>query len=178
MLINVTLSKSGIDKAVEKIEQYKSDLRYKLGIFVRRLAEEGYRVINEKKKNAGEDADTSFTPVVVIKQSSRNVVRATLSISGKDVLFVEFGAGVHYNGSLGSSPNPKGLEFGYFIGSYPGQSHAGDDYWWYTDDSGRRHMTHGTKAAMPMYSASESIRGHFASIAREVFSTAGGAWSR
>lgn len=178
MLINVTLSKSGIDKAVEKIEQYKSDLRYKLGIFVRRLTDAGYRVINEKKKNAGTDVDTSFSPVVVIKQSSRNVVRATLSISGKDVLFVEFGAGVHFNGSLGSSPNPKGLEHGYFIGSYPGQKHAGEDFWWYTDDFGMSRKSHGTKAAMPMYSASEYIRGHFASIAREVFGTASGAWSR
>lgn len=34
------------------------------------------------------------------------------------MLFIEFGAGIHYNGSAGSSPHPKGNEFGYTIGSY------------------------------------------------------------
>lgn len=173
MNIDLVLSPEGIDKAIKKLEWYKSNLRVMQQRFVDRLLQSGYRVVNRDKGKATGDSDTSFVPTVSIKRVSDNAVRGTLSISGKDVLFVEFGAGVHYNGALGSSPNPKGLEFGYFIGSYPNQQYAGEDYWFYKNENGERVMSHGTKAAMPMYNASQDIRGHFASIAREVFNTDG-----
>lgn len=171
MNLNVVLSPDGIDKAIKELDQYKDLLRAKLNLFVSRLANNGYHVINERKQTEG-DSDSSFAPTVRIK-TGRNTCRATVSISGRDVLFVEFGAGVHYNGSLGSSPNPKGLELGYYIGSYPQQKHAGEDFWFYQDESGKWQMSHGTKAGMPMYRAALSMRAHIASIAQEVFGSNG-----
>lgn len=171
MNLDVVLTPSGIDKAIKKLDKYKDELTQKLYTFCNRLAQEGYRIVQREKATQG-DSDTSFTPTVTIDSGVKSC-KATLSISGKDVLFVEFGSGVYYNGSLGSSPNPKGGEFGYFIGSYPNQTHAGDRTWFYKDSNGVRKRSHGTKASMPMYKASQYMRGHFAEIAREVFGSNG-----
>lgn len=169
MKINVTLSPSGIEKAVQQLEKYKQDLNTKITVFLQRLGDAGIDVVKANMRPAG-DYIVPDNPDFRLTHGGR---RGVLSLSGKDVLFVEFGAGVHYNGALGNSPNPKGVEMGYFIGSYPGQTHAGEDKWYYRDEDGQPHKTHGTQAGMPMYKASQYMRGHIREIAREVFNTDG-----
>lgn len=173
MKIDFVASPEGCKHATDKIKWYTSNMSVMQKRFVDRLLMSGYKVVQKEKQEAKGDSDISFVPQAKFTNTTKNVCRATLSISGKDVLFVEFGAGVHYNGALGSTPNPKGLELGYFIGSYPEQTHAGDDYWFYTDESGKSHFSQGTKAGMPMYLAAQYMRGHIGSIAREVFGTNG-----
>lgn len=171
MELKVELSEDGLQDAIKVLEMYKIKLRESVRHFVLKLSEAGYKVIKARLGRAGSGASSSAVTVIDINHSSKNIYKATISLSGSEVLFIEFGAGVYYNGSLGSSPNPLGIETGYVIGSYPGQTHAGDDYWFYTDEDGQKHYTHGTKAQMPMYNASEYMRGHIGSIAREIFKT-------
>lgn len=90
--------------------------------------------------------------------------------NGEDAVFMEFGAGVYYNGSVGSSPNPLGPGLGFTIGSY-GLGNGRKEVWAYTGDDGQIHLTHGTPASMPMYRALMSVVNDIVDIAREVFSS-------
>ena len=82
---------------------------------------------------------------------------------------MEFGAGVYYNGAVGSSPNPLGTELGFTIGSY-GLGNGRKEVWGYTGEDGQIHLTHGAPASMPLYKAVQSVSRDIVRIAREVFS--------
>ena len=86
---------------------------------------------------------------------------------GEDAVWVEFGAGVHYNGSAGTSPHPKGSELGFTIGGY-GNGMGKKDVWGFYED-GKLRLTHGAPATMPMYNAVKTVCDEIAEIAREVF---------
>jgi hypothetical protein len=90
--------------------------------------------------------------------------------SGKDAVFMEFGAGVYYNGAVGSSPNPLGADLGFTIGSY-GKGNGAKEVWGFYGDDGEIHLTHGVPASMPLYKAVQSVSRDIVQIAREVFST-------
>ena len=83
------------------------------------------------------------------------------------LLAIEFGAGVHFN----PTPNPIiSSEFPYGVGTFPGQTHAYQDMWWYWDESTQEWKpTHGVKATMPMYSADMDIIKNVTKVAKEVF---------
>ena len=83
------------------------------------------------------------------------------------MLAIEFGAGIHYN----PTPNPLvSSEFPYGVGTFPGQTHAYQDMWWYWDEDNQEwRPTHGVKATMPMYKASEEMKNNILKIAKDVF---------
>lgn len=86
---------------------------------------------------------------------------------GREPVFVEFGAGVHYNGKSGTYPiaRPNRISG---IGRY--HYHLGSlDSWKYTDANGNEVRTFGTPASMPMYRASRYVMRHINEIARKVF---------
>ena len=87
--------------------------------------------------------------------------------NGEDAVWVEFGAGVYHNGSVGSSPHPKGAELGMTIGSY-GNGRGSRRVWGYYDEGGLV-LTRGTPAQMPMYSAAKAVCEKIDEIARRVF---------
>lgn len=87
---------------------------------------------------------------------------------GEDAIFMEFGAGVYYNGAVGGSPNPLGVNLGFTIGSY-GFGLGKREVWGYTGEDGELHLTHGTPASMPLYRALQSVRQDLVQIAKEVF---------
>ena len=168
-VIKMRLSVKSIDDAISKIQDYKQELRHKTSIFVQKLAEEGLVVIEDKRTSFRGDADGNDVRTYVTVHDFGDRVVATLVMAGKDVAFIEFGAGVHYNTPAGTSPNPKGQELGMTIGSY-GKGQGANDSWVYYDEERARFRTsHGTQAVMPMYSASESVKKKFYSIAKEVF---------
>lgn len=167
--IRLSLSTDSIKKAIAEIEEFRQELRFKVSIFVQRLAEAGMEVVNENKMNFQGDSDGSDLDCYVRVTPSENSTRATLVLSGKDVAFIEFGAGVHYNTPAGTSPNPLGQEQGMTIGSY-GQGKGAYDSWVYYDENrGKFRTSYGTKAAMPLYKADEAMRNKFFDIAKEVF---------
>lgn len=162
--IKVNLSTSSIEKAIREIEDYKEDLKFKVSIFVQKLAEIGIETIDANKYSIGSSDFSDLHPYYVHVEPNK----VTLVLSGKDVAFIEFGAGVYYNTPVGTSPNPLGQKLGLTIGSY-GLGKGRYNLWFYKNESGEIVSTHGTKAAMPMSKAEEEIIKRFVSVAKEVF---------
>lgn len=166
-IIKGNLSTSSIQNMIKQVEQYRDSIVSKNELFVRRLAEIGIPVIDQRILAAQGDSDKSHNTYIRLN-SFGSYSQAVLVAEGKDLLFIEFGAGIHYNGAAGSSPHPKGQEYGYTIGSY-GKGKGANDFWFYTADTGESVMSHGTEATMPVYSASVEIIQNIRRIAKEVF---------
>lgn len=167
-IINIDLlNNRSLDKAIQQLREYQNSLNDKCTEFVRRLSEVGIPVIDENIASAQGDSDKGHNTYIKIN-SFGSYSQAELICEGKNLLFIEFGAGVHYNGAAGSSPHPKGEELGYTIGSY-GKGQGKNDFWFYYADSGEAVMSHGTQATMPVYKAGLEIKRQILKIAREVF---------
>lgn len=167
-VIKVELSERSISSAVKELEEYKNSLIVKTEELVSELAKIGIKTMASSLANAEGDSDTNIMPHVEIHLVG-NRVRATLYARGKDIMFLEYGAGIHYNGSVGQSPNPNGNKFGYVIGSY-GKGHGAEDSWvYYNEETGGFRTSQGTKAVMPMYNADDEIRKEFRNVAKKVF---------
>lgn len=170
------LSVSSIRNLQKELEKYRDSLTYKCELLVKRLAEAGIPVIDENMAKAAFTVDEKdiqsgadpqhYTQVKI--NTFGNYAKADLIVEGKELLFIEFGAGVYYNGSAGSSPHPKGEKFGYVIGSY-GKGHGVQKVWGYYADSGELILTHGVEATMPVYKASLEIAENVVKIAKQVF---------
>lgn len=170
-VIHVSLDSASIDAAIVELERYKErierktdELRERVAYFI---AKDASAVFNTAVADdlIGEGFVTGSVEVTVEEQGDN----ITLVIAnGKDAVFMEFGAGVYYNGAVGSSPNPLGMALGFTIGSY-GKGNGRKEVWGYYGDDGQIHLTHGAPASMPLYRAVQSVRQDILSIAREVF---------
>ena len=169
-VISVSLSESGIEKAIQELLAYKQEIIRKTELLrqkvAARLADEarsgfnGAIVDDLTGKNSPRLADVNVT---VDDRDNVSVVVA----EGEDAVWVEFGAGVYHNGSVGSSPHPKGAELGFTIGGY-GKGNGKKAIWGFYED-GELRLTHGTPARMPMSQAMNTIINDIVSIAMEVF---------
>lgn len=93
--------------------------------------------------------------------------KATLIGESEALLFLEFGAGIHFNKDM---THPLASELGYGVGTYPGQTHAFDENgWWYLDDNGEWRHSYGIGADMPMYRSAQEMQKKIKSIAEGVF---------
>lgn len=165
--IKMNLSEGSIQNAVKELERYKQSLISKNDLFVQRLSEVGIPVIDANIAAAQGDSDKSHNTYIKLN-SFGSYSRAVLVVEGRDLLMIEFGAGIHYNTPAGTSPHPKGQELGYTIGSY-GKGHGAEDYWYYQAESGETVRSYGTESTMPVYKASVEIRQKIREIAKEVF---------
>lgn len=166
MKIKIGLSQSSIQNAINQLKEYELSLNDKNALFVKRLAQLGIPVI-ENNINISNGISDKYHDTKIDVRSFGNYSQAVLSVSGKDILFIEFGAGKYYNPT-----NPDHADkFGYGVGTYPGQTHAFDDGWWYVDSTGAPQYTHGTQATAPMLSATHEIIENIRKIAREVYGT-------
>ena len=163
------LSAKSLADAARNIDRYQNTLMNKNREFTEALCNAGLKVMTDNLVGAGDsDAPVPDYPHIKVDVVSGDIV-ATLVLRGEDVMFVEFGAGVYYNGASGDSPNPLGVGLGYTIGSY-GSGHGKQEMWHYfDDDSGHWKTSRGTEATMPMYKADMEIRQKFADIAKRVF---------
>lgn len=159
--------KRSIDRVIKEIRLQRNEISNKCSEFVRRLSKIGIPVIKQNIVSTIGDSDKNHNIYIKVN-SFGSYSQATLYVEGRDMLFMEFGSGVYYNGSVGGSPHPKGKEFGYTIGSY-GKGQGKNESWFYYTDSGEIAMSHGTKASMPVYKASIEIRTQILKIAREIF---------
>lgn len=166
-VIKFGLSQKSIQNAISELRKYQQSLIDKNAEFVRRLAELGIPIIDRNISAAAGDSDKSHNTYIKIN-SFGSYSEAKLVVEGSDLLFIEFGSGIHYNDSAGTSPHPKGEEFGYTIGSY-GKGQGKNDFWFYYADTGEAVMSHGTQSTMPVYKASVEIIQNIRRIAREVF---------
>ena len=167
-IIKCGLSQKSIQNAINQLKSYQNELKNKNELFVQRLAELGIPVIDQNIMMAQGDSDKNHNTYIKINRFD-DYAQATLVCEGSGLLFIEFGAGIFYNGQAGSSPHPKGEEFGYTIGSY-GQGKGKNESWTYESESGEWVRSYGTEATMPVYKASVEMMQNIRKIAKEVFS--------
>ena len=152
------LSISSIEQLKKELNSYRNTFTQKCRILVDRLIGNGidiaqikvsesplgkYITLRAEVDNVSSGAVGSIIGVGAIKQADEyedfNILLA-----------VEFGAGIHHN----AKANPKAAELGFGVGTFPGQTHAFQDSWWYWDAKDEKwKRTYGIKATMPMYSA-------------------------
>lgn len=167
-VIKVGLSESSINSAIKEIEKYKQDFQYKIQIFRKKVAERLARLAQDGFNNAVADdwlsgqAPAPNVKVTVEEQGGISLVVA----SGSDAVFIEFGAGVYHNGSVGTSPHPNNQNLK--IGEY-GKGQGSKPTWGFMDNSGELHITHGVRAQMPLYTASRLIAFEIQELIKEVF---------
>ena len=168
-VIRFGLSEREISKAIRELEQYKQEIIQKTDLLRERVAE---RIAELSRSGfAGAIVDDLVkggqrTAQVDVSIDNRENVTVVIA-NGEDAIWAEFGAGVHHNGSPGSSPHPKGSEMGFTIGGY-GKGMGKKDTWGFYED-GELRLTHGAPATMPMYNALKTVCDEISEIAREVF---------
>lgn len=170
-IISVELSESGIDKALREVAQYKQSvlekeklLRQKVAEFLASESQSGFdgAVVDDLTDRSG-GARYGSVDVSIDNRGDVTVVVA----NGEDAVWIEFGAGVYYNGAVGSSPNPYGSQLGFTIGGY-GKGNGRKEKWGFYED-GELKITRGTPAVMPMARAVTALCNEFPRIAKEVF---------
>lgn len=168
-VIRFGLSVREIDKAIRELEQYKQELIRKTDLLRERVAERLAELARSGFAGAVvDDLVKGGQRTAQVDVSIDNKENITIVIaSGEDAIWAEFGAGVHHNGSVGSSPHPKGSEFGFTIGGY-GKGMGKKDTWGFYEE-GELRLTHGAPASMPMYNAVKTVCDEISEIAREVF---------
>lgn len=175
--ISMGLSVASIQSAIKELRKYENWLTKKAGLLVEELAKVGIPVIdsNMAKANYTYDSkgirsgsDTTHNTYVELSWGNQDTATAKLIVKGEELMFIEFGAGVYYNGSVGNSPHPMGAVNGMVIGSY-GKGHGVQKVWGYYDDTGKLVLTHGVEAQMPVYKAENEIMQRYIEVARRVF---------
>lgn len=155
--IDFDLSEAGLDHAIRELNAYTGWFRIKCRELRKRVAEriawnaqEGFRTARGNDIIIGNWPVNNNVDVVAVHEDTMSVVFA----EGEEAVFIEFGAGVYYNGNPGDSPHPWGVEHGYVIGGYG--KHKGTRNAW---NIAKGVVTRGTPADMPMYrGAEEAIR--------------------
>ena len=169
------LSVKGVEALKSQLLQYKYSLPIKCEKLVSRLLQSGVTVSQTKitESPLGKYV-TITTNISADKIGCKGILLAKGAVKEQDgyapfsiLLAIEFGAGVHFN----PTPNPLiSSEFPYGVGTFPGQTHAYQDTWFYWDENTQEWKpTHGVKATMPMYNADMEIIQNVVKFAKEVF---------
>ena len=169
------LSVNGIEALKSQLLQYKDSLSIKCENLVSRLLQSGVEVSQTKISESplGKYV-TVTTNISADKIGCKGILLAKGAVKEQEgyapfsiLLAIEFGAGVHFN----QTPNPLiSSEFPYGVGTFPGQTHAYQDMWFYWDENTQEWKpTHGVKATMPMDNADMEIIQNVVKYAKEVF---------
>lgn len=162
--IRFSFSSESINNAIKQLEKYKKDFVRKNELFVERCAALGISVINAKVQQSLGDSDKNVSCTADFDRMGA-IIKASIVVNGKDIVFIEFGAGSYYN----DENHPKSNEFGFTIGSYGKGQGLNPGYWYYTKDGQSHQLSVGTQATMPIYNASLEIIKQVRQIAIEVF---------
>lgn len=168
------MSRTSVEKLIDDLTKYRDDFNIKVGVFIRRLTRIAVEEIRKDILSAGITVDgngiesgSKVDHTIAEKYTDgKTYSKAKITVSGKEIMFIEFGAGVYYNSS--PSPHPKGEEFGFVIGSY-GKGMGLKQVWGYYGEDGELHLTHGVKATMPLYNAIQKLYKEAPIIAKQVF---------
>lgn len=161
--VKIRLNTKSIAAAIKEVQDYKSWVARKTDELVRRLAEVGASEAKVRFAGAKYSGDND-TKVTVERTTNGYAITA----AGGAVFFIEFGAGVYYNGTEPyPEPRPQGIVG---IGEY-GEGKGSRKAWGFYDESGELVITHGTPAAMPMLHASRTMMQELNRIAQEVFAS-------
>lgn len=172
-VITFGLSESEISRALKELAEYKQEILRKTELLrekvADRLADEARSGFNgaivDEQILKGGSASPKYAQVDVSVDNRGSVT--VVVASGEDAVWVEFGAGVYFNGSPGSSPHPRGAELGMTIGGF-GKGNGKKETWGFYED-GELKLSRGTPARMPMSRAVTTVCNDIQEIAREVF---------
>lgn len=163
--IEIRMSTKSLNDAIKELKRLEDDFMRKFDIFVRILVNDGVQVARTWiSTGAGIERSASVAYQV---DSSGDIAVAVIQMTGKDALFIEFGAGIYYNPS--DPPHANSVKPPMGVGTYPGQTHAFDNGWWYYGPNGESVYTHGTEGTYPMYHASENIQNNAIKRALQIF---------
>lgn len=161
-----TVQLSQINQHIKDMQAEIASIKPKVRRLVEQLAEVGIGVARIGFQNAMHDGGND----VVVAETGEWINNYTMVVraSGSMIAFIEFGSGVYYNGAVGSSLHPKGVEMGMLIGEY-GKGKGKQFTWGFVDGDGNVVITHGNPPAMAMWDASQQMREQITTIARSVF---------
>lgn len=154
----------GLEDTIGYFEVFKDRMEQRLNVLIQRLAEIGVTTAKAYFSNGMLYIENEH-PVNVYSEKIQDGIAVVAS--GEQVAFIEFGAGVHYNGAesyLGKRP-PNVVGIGEF-----GQKKGRQDVWGYYDSNGLLRLTHGNPPANAMYFTGEEIIKNIDRIAKEVLS--------
>jgi hypothetical protein len=170
--ISFNLSTQSVENAIKELKDYKKTLPYKCEMFCRALIELGNITatasIEESPLSSYIVVNTSISPETMgCKGLLTSIGQSVTNQYGtvNYLMLVEFGAGIYFN----PVDNPLASKYGMGVGTFPNQTHAFEDGWYYPDDKGIWHFTNGTKATMPMYNADTQMTLMKLKLAKEVF---------
>lgn len=159
--IKLSINSSSIDAAIREIDAYILWAKQKTAELAERLAMIGAKEAAVSFGGAYYGGDNDASVSVEPMENGWKIIA-----SGNAVFFIEFGAGVYFNGEEPYPvPRPEGVAG---IGGF-GQGKGKQDSWGYYDSGGNLVMTHGNPAAMPMYHAMRTMEEEVKRIAKEVF---------
>lgn len=170
-VIEYELSEDSISDAIKELQEFQKDfldkmsqVRDRVAEVLRQRCQSGFdsAVVDDLTAQSGGARYAHVTVTTTQGDDNTTLVVA----NGEDAVWVEFGAGVHHNGAVGSSPNKYGIELGFSIGSFG--ANGSKDMWAFTE-AGETYWTHGTPATMPMMKAVESVVQEIDDIVKEVF---------
>lgn len=170
--ITMSLDPSSIGKAILELQTYQAGLKAKADKLRELIAERiAWRAQSGFNTAVADDIFVGGSPVyanVTVTISTSGDVTVVMA-DGDDAVFIEFGAGVFYNGAVGSSPHPWGNDNGFLIGEY-GKGQGKRNVWALPGSTNLNPvLTHGTPAAMPMYHGVQDAIAVIQSLARTVF---------
>ena len=164
--LKANLSASSLTQLAKDFKSYIGSFDYKCDLMIEKLISAGIPVVESTMQGFKGDSSRAYNYYYEIHRKE-NSAYGKLVVENEDILFIEFGAGIYWN--MGGDSHPKEKEFGYGVGTYPGQTHAFDDEgWWYWDGTKRIH-SFGTQAAMPIHNTYLEMANRVIDIAREVF---------
>ena len=160
-IIECTLDKQDINRAIQELKAYKQEFLKKEKRLLEGLANIGIKEASVRFTTAMYDGTNDVS--VSLEQSKNGYA---IVAKGQAVAFIEFGAGVYHNtGEPYPNPRPDGVvrigEYGKGMGKRKG--------WGYKNENDELVITRGNPAAMPMWYASEEIKNSVLRVVREVF---------
>ncbi len=167
-VIKCKLDVDSLEKAIKELNAYRDELQDKLEQFMDALLSVGFTEASSRASSfMGDSEPASVVKEYTVKEKDRIV--ATISLVGKDAIFIEFGAGIAYNTGM---QHPQADEFGYGPGTYPSEhppNRAINPGRWVYRENGEKVWSFGTEAKMPIYFASETMRNNAVQKAIDVF---------
>lgn len=168
--MKIRLNTKDLDHAIDVLKETKSiikekekDLREMVAVLIQIKSQEGFDgaayndIVNE-----------GFEGAQIIVHLNLEADKSVVYTNQLEAIFIEFGAGVSYNGPAGSSPHPSASKNAFYIGSY-GYGYGKYEVWSFRGPNGEYVLTYGTPASMPMYKALEYVRRDLPEIAKSVF---------
>lgn len=167
--MKLSIKVEGIPALRAKLKEIESETERKKDLFLSRLADVGLGTakvyFNVLLDEWTEGRAVTHDPDIQVRvEQDRNGYAVVAE--GREVAFVEFGAGVFYNGAeayLGE--RPAGVDP---IGEY-GNKQGRKMVWGWKDPDGTKHLSRGNPPANAMYFAEIDIKRQLEQIAKEVF---------